>query len=571
MSDRMCPIPFSSLLDWIFTEYKNGSVFGCKKFFKADSSKTLPIFGGRIETPFGPAAGPHTQLAQNIVSAYVGGARFFELKTVQELDGDDLHVSKPCILAEDEGYNCEWSTELTVKQAFEEYVKAWFALKVISKEFSLGGMNNFVFNMSVGYSLEGIKSKKVDGFIEGLKHASGTDIFKECKEELLRRLPVFSFVTADDINSISGNICNNITLSTMHGCPADEIEKMVLYMIEEKKLNTYLKCNPTLLGYDKVRGILNNLGYNYMVFDDSQFKSDLKFDEAVAMLKRLCEKAAKEELVFGAKLTNTFPVKATKWELPDEMMYMSGRSLMPLTLGIAEKLSRAFNGKLPISYSGGADVLNIESIFETGIMPITVCTDLLKPGGYHRLFTMAQRLSAHSYKTSGTTDSNAIKKLLAETLDGSRCKKLAPFTIKRKPVKEYAEHLVTCRNVCGCCSTVCPNRANVIISVPDGQRMLHIDGLCNECGNCASFCLEGRSPYLEKFTLFTDHAALESSRNDGFAPLDESCSKFTVRINDNCSEYSIGQTSSLPAGVLNIINTVKKNYSYLFYTSRESR
>ena len=74
----------------------------------------MPIFAEKIETPFGPAAGPNSQLAQNIVAAYVAGARFFELKTVQVMDGEELSacVTKPCIVAEDECYNCEWSTEL---------------------------------------------------------------------------------------------------------------------------------------------------------------------------------------------------------------------------------------------------------------------------------------------------------------------------------------------------------------------------------------------------------------------------------------------------------------------------
>ena len=62
----------------------------------------------------GPAAGPNTQLAQNIVASYVAGSRFFELKTVQVMDGEELSkcVNKPCIVAQDECYNCEWSTEL---------------------------------------------------------------------------------------------------------------------------------------------------------------------------------------------------------------------------------------------------------------------------------------------------------------------------------------------------------------------------------------------------------------------------------------------------------------------------
>ena len=122
MGDRMTPIPFWKMMNQILEEKRRqGSVYGIRNGFVAKQNHTLSLFGEKMETPFGPAAGPHTQLAQNIVAAYVAGARFFELKTVQKLDGEDLHVSKPCIHAEDEGYNVEWSTELTVEQAFDEY------------------------------------------------------------------------------------------------------------------------------------------------------------------------------------------------------------------------------------------------------------------------------------------------------------------------------------------------------------------------------------------------------------------------------------------------------------------
>lgn len=55
----------------------------------------------------GPAAGPNTQLAQNIV-VFLADWRFIELKTVQIMDR--LEIEKPCIDAEDECYNTEWST-----------------------------------------------------------------------------------------------------------------------------------------------------------------------------------------------------------------------------------------------------------------------------------------------------------------------------------------------------------------------------------------------------------------------------------------------------------------------------
>jgi putative selenate reductase len=107
MSEKMYTIPFRSLMNWVITEYsRTGQIFGVHKSYHS-SGKNLPIFGERIETPFGPAAGPNSQLAQNIIAAYFAGARFFEVKTVQKMDGAELAacVPRPCILANDEGYN----------------------------------------------------------------------------------------------------------------------------------------------------------------------------------------------------------------------------------------------------------------------------------------------------------------------------------------------------------------------------------------------------------------------------------------------------------------------------------
>ena len=63
MSEKMYPIPFKSLMNWVVEEYAaSGEIFGVRKAYRA-AGKSLPIFGERIETPFGPAAGPNSQLA----------------------------------------------------------------------------------------------------------------------------------------------------------------------------------------------------------------------------------------------------------------------------------------------------------------------------------------------------------------------------------------------------------------------------------------------------------------------------------------------------------------------------
>lgn len=393
MSDKMIPIPFKQLVDWMLEEYKQTqTIFGVAKvkFFKKRNDQHIKLFGEVMETPIGPAAGPHTQLAQNIIAAYLSGSRFFELKSVQTMD--ELEFPKPCILAEDEGYNTEWSTELPIMGAFEEYVKAWFALHVLQKELFNQSERRFMFNMSVGYDLKGIQSPKVDQFIEGLKNASGTAIFKECLASLLENVNQFKNLDRAYVEQISPTICTSITLSTMHGCPPAEIEAIIKYLLSEKKLHTFVKMNPTLLGYESVRNTFDKMGYKYIDLKEESFTHDLQFADGIEMLKRLKAFASEKQKDFGIKMSNTLPVRIAKSELPGEEMYMSGRALYPLTINLAYKLAAEFNGDLKISYSGGADAFNIERIFATGIQPITVATTLLKPGAYTRFKQLADLL-----------------------------------------------------------------------------------------------------------------------------------------------------------------------------------
>ena len=392
MSDIMRPIPFANLMDWILTEHEQeGSIFGVRKIVHAREEGALPIFDERIETPFGPAAGPNTQLAQNIVAAYAAGSRFFELKTVQIMDGEELSacVNKPCITAADECYNCEWSTELTVPQAYAEYVKAWFACHLIAREYGLGSPDGFVFNMSVGYDLAGIKSPKIDAYIEGMKDASSSEVWAECRTWALENLDRFQNVDAAFVESIPARVSNSITESTLHGCPPDEIERIATYLITEKGLNTYIKCNPTLLGFEFARKRMDEMGFDYIAFDDKHFLEDLQWADAVPMFERLIALCAERGVDFGLKLTNTFPVDVTRGELPSTEMYMSGRTLFSLTIELARRITEQFDGRLRISYSGGATVHNIRSLYDANIWPITLATDVLKPGGYERLSQMA--------------------------------------------------------------------------------------------------------------------------------------------------------------------------------------
>ncbi len=178
-----------------------------------------------------------------------------------------------------------------------------------------------------------------------------------------------------------------------------------------------------LLGFDMVRETLDNLGFDYLQIAQESFDHDLQYADAIGMLNRLVAVSKKEGLNFGVKLTNTLGSVNDQGVLPGNDMYMSGRALFPLSINLAAKLSREFNGELPISYSGGASQYNVEKIFGTGIRPITVATELLQPGGYLRMAEMAKLLEKSSAWDMDKIDVEALEALAKESLSAKYASK----------------------------------------------------------------------------------------------------------------------------------------------------
>lgn len=504
MSDKMRTIPFDVLMTRALSEFRE-----THSLFEVPVLDNVPNlnmqFAGRpLSCPVGPAAGPHTQLSQNLIAGFGAGARLFELKTVQILQGEQLGIQKPCIWTGDEAYNIEWSTELPIEEARDEYIRAYLAIHLLAKEFDLD--SHFQFHASVGYNLEGIQSALVDGFLNAMLDASGTESWKQAIDWTLCHLDLFTKVDAAFVKSIDPCISNTVTLSTMHGCPADEIERIASYLLTEKGFHTYIKCNPTLIGYERVKELLQTLGYGYITFDTTHFDHDMKFVDALAMLRRLCACAAEEKRVFGVKLTNTFPVQIHAGELAGDAMYMSGKPLFPLAIHVARILSEAFEGHLQISFSGGIDLHNISEVLSCGIAPVTVATILLKAGGYKNLTRLVgltpERIPQH-------VDVARLAALCDSIAGDSYYQKKADRPRPARP-ESFSDTCFRCRN----CVDVCPNRANY--PIPELKASIHIDAYCNECGNCACLCPIGIRPYQDKFTLFSCAGDFEDSQNDGF-------------------------------------------------------
>ena len=345
MSDRFHPLSMEQLTDWVFTELEQkGSLFNVPRsaFFvpRPDHRFRRREYGVELETPFGVAAGPHTQMAQNIIVSWLVGARLIELKTVQTLD--ELEVHKPCIDVQDEGYNVEWSQELKVHESFDEYLRAWVLVHALHRWLGFPGERpGVLFNMSVGYNMEGILRPNVQWYLDAMADASR--YLPGYVDIVARRYPAVREI------DIPSRLSDTVTLSTMHGCPPDEIERISVYLLEERGLHTSVKCNPTLLGAEKVRGIVNDdLGFGDVPIPDEAFGHDLKYADAVPMFERLRDVADARGVTFGLKLSNTLEVENWRTAFDrDPTMYLSGRPLHAVTVNLAANAGRGSRGRPP--------------------------------------------------------------------------------------------------------------------------------------------------------------------------------------------------------------------------------
>ncbi len=544
----LTPMPLATLLGRIAEEWESRSrVFDLPtaRFYDVSSGPDLSVdFMGRTAaTPIGPAAGPHSQLAENIVLAWLGGSRIVELKTVQILD--ELEIGRPCIDMETIGYNIEWSQELLVAESLEEYVKAWMMIDILSgweelKPHLGANPGPHIFDLSVGYDLEGIRSDKVSGFIDGLVDASAT--IGRLREEIPE--PFASWREHD----FSPHIADTVTLSTFHGCPPDEIESITKHLMTRHGLDVVVKLNPTLLGFDRVHGILKGtLGYDELRLRRSDFDADLQFDRGVELIGELRRFAADQGRRFGIKLTNTMVVENHRDFMPEDTMYMSGPPLHVLSMTLLGELDAALPGALAVgendgdvqvSFSAGISKENIGDAVGLGLAPVTICSDLLKPGGYGRLKPMLTTLGG-AMAEGGAADLTAWRTVKsAEAHAAGHASVVSHYistlhdpetngaytrdgTSKLPRAVDHELEMWGCV-ACNFCVTVCPNDAFFRLPTPENmeiegrQQYFVLVELCNECGNCLTFCPEIGDPAVVKPGIYTELSRFESGDRPGF-------------------------------------------------------
>ncbi|MGE0493005.1 MAG: glutamate synthase [Vulcanimicrobiota bacterium] len=554
---ELCPYPLAALTRRMLRELESrDSIFDLprRKFFLGDPEVDFSVrfHGQPASTPFGPAAGPHSQLAQNIVLSWLAGGRIMELKTVQVLD--ELKIPRPCIDMQTVGYNVEWSQELKLEQSLEEYVKAAMLIEVLKAHLDV--RNEVIYDMSVGYDLAGIQNPRVEAFLTGMKDAG--PVIDRLRPQLPKAYRDLDFPR---------QLSRTLTLSTFHGCPPDEIERILEFLMQHHGLHCVVKLNPTLLGQAEVKRLLNDqLGYEATV-PESAFQKDTRWDQAVAFSERLSERAHQLGLSFGVKFSNTLIVNNQRDFFPatEKEMYLSGRPLHVLAMCLVRDWRRHFGQRLPISFAAGIGRKNYPDAVALGLTPVTVCSDLLGPGGYGRaqgyhleLKSRMQKVGAgnidefilRSYGLAEAESPLAYPEWVAQTalrntehyLEQLLADPSYHHSANSKPPKKVGSRLVLfdCLT-CDKCIPVCPNDANFTFVLPrqpvprqllerhgsgwklteqmpipveQKHQLANFADFCNECGNCDIFCPEDGGPYaikprffgsLESFERFTDH------------------------------------------------------------------
>ncbi|MFA5833292.1 MAG: 4Fe-4S dicluster domain-containing protein [Bacteroidota bacterium] len=549
---ELVPISFSTLLRRIYYEYtKTNAIFDlpARKFYSPSVEENLAVIssGNPAANPVGPAAGPHTQLAQNIALSWLAGARIIELKTVQIKD--QLELTRPCIDMATIGYNTEWSQELRLEESLREYVKAsmiveilkrWLFLDVSNSKFTSTQFDT-IYDVSVGYDLAGIQSSQIRSWLKMMNDAS------VLVEELRKEIPN-EFEQYRDL-PFNTKISDSITLSTFHGTPAGEIERISEFLLTEMGFHVVVKMNPPMLGRPRLEHLLyDKLGYTDITVNSKAYDVNIHFNDAVAMMKRLQHTAIKNGRTIGVKFGNTLEVMNKGNFLKDKVQYLSGQPLHILHLSLVEEWRNHFDAAFPVSFSAGVDANNFSDCVSIGLVPVTTCTDLLRPGGYGRLpkyltnleqsmkmveATTIDEFIVRTAKKSGCQSENLQDAILHNTkalVTKSIANPRYHFSNNQKVPRKIGTSLklFDCIN-CDKCIPVCPNDANFYfeiepvemeyenieitsegwkksfggkLSIVEKHQIGTFADACNECGNCDVFCPEDGGPYIEKPRFF---------------------------------------------------------------------
>ena len=419
------PAPFRDLVTRLFRESAaQGSLFGLPrhKWYRPDPDGpdlSVNFHGMRAGNPAGPAAGPHTQLAQNILLSYIAGGRILEFKTVQERQ--EPAYPMPCIELAGRRVACDGAQPLFITDALKEYVAGAMLIEMFRQTEVLSGGawqgldGAAIFDLGVGYDLAGVARDRVRGFLESMCSAGA--IIERLRAEIPK-----DFAAARGLY-YPARISESVTLSVYPHCHAEEIEQIGVLLIEQHGFHLQLKLNPHILGRRTLDGLLcDALGYHQLRVNPRLYAAGMNFIETVDLCRRLQAMARRAGRGFSVKFCNLLEVVRIDPGRPAEYepLALSGPPLYVLALTLANEVRRRVGPELATSFSGGVDRINFPQAVACGFVPVSSCTDLLLPGGYGRLGGYLEALDREMRESNAVSVEEFILKRFGQTTEARR-------------------------------------------------------------------------------------------------------------------------------------------------------
>ncbi len=348
MTTLLQPMPMTRMVEHIARELEmTSTVFSVPPGYRGTGAEVKLPFG-QLDLTLGTAPGPHGLLAQNLVCAYVAGARFLSLAPVG--------AAAPEMTVGSDGLcrRRERSGALSLRQTTAEAVKGSVLIQLLCREQGLDS-RGAVFSMALPGDKAYLERKDVQEYLDTMADASRAEVWKDS-------------VTA--AKGLAGRFNN------LHRSELDDLDPHIS--------NVARVTLPPSGALDGVE-LLTGRGVHVFVRFDLSAGEDPQLPALLTSLQALAKAAEAKGVFVGVEVSGSKNV--------GDGEALSGPAMAPATLRLAAKIAALCPG-LPMSYAGGADQLNVARIAAQGFLTVSVCTTLLKPGGYLRLRQMARTLAA---------------------------------------------------------------------------------------------------------------------------------------------------------------------------------
>lgn len=338
------PLSMSRMVEHVARELEmTSTVFSVAPGYRGTGAGVCLPFG-RLDLPLGTAPGPHGLLAQNLVCAYVAGARFLSLAPLGE--------AIPTMAVGSDGVcrrRARSGGALNPKQAAAEAVKGSVLIQLLCRELGLGDPRGMTLAMCLRGEETFLTRGDTRTYIDTLRNAAQTEIWQECLAAAKKAVGRFNSIEREDLDELDPCLSN--------------------------VARVMLPKDGSLSGVAR----LLDWGVHVIVVADR--------------LETVAEKLPALQALAGAAGADVSLSVEISGRQEGEGEDLSGPFLAPDTLRLAARIGEAAPD-LPLHYAGGADQLNLARLAGLGFQTVNVCTTLLKPGGYLRLRQMARTLAA---------------------------------------------------------------------------------------------------------------------------------------------------------------------------------